>query len=183
MIIYRFKIFITEGFNNMKKILLFFAITALLTACASYTINGQKVSKEEYSRWATQKVKEGIDSRRFAIDVRSMHPYRGHSRQLSSPYSLELRGDSVISYLPYFGEARNIPYGGGKGLNFIGHLYGYEIHQVKSGLWQVMMGVENDEAKYLYVVEVFDNGSSSIHVSTQERDPISFYGEMNLEGK
>ncbi len=167
----------------MKKILLLLGITALLTACASYTINGQKVSKEEYSQWVAQKVKKGIESRRFVIDVRSMHPYRSHTRQLSSPYSLELRGDSVISYLPYIGQAWNIPYGGGKGLNFIGHLNGYDVHQIKSGLWQLVMEVENDEAKYLYLVEVFDNGSSSIDVRTQERDPISFYGEMNMNGK
>ena len=123
----------------MKKILLLLGITALLTACASYTINGQKVSKEEYSQWVAQKVKKGIESRRFVIDVRSMHPHRSYTRQLSSPYSLELRGDSVISYLPYIGQAWNIPYGGGKGLNFIGHLNGYDVHQIKSGLWQLVM--------------------------------------------
>ena len=31
----------------MKRIFLLFVITALLTACASYTINGQKVSKAQ----------------------------------------------------------------------------------------------------------------------------------------
>ncbi len=37
---------------------------------------------------------------------------RGRSIPLTSLYSLEIRNDSVISYLPYYGRAYSIPYGG-----------------------------------------------------------------------
>ena len=43
---------------------------------------------------------------------------KGRSRALTSDYSIEIRNDSVFSYLPYFGVAYNVPYGGGKGLIF-----------------------------------------------------------------
>jgi len=32
---------------------------------------------------------------------------------LTSPYSVEIRNDSIISHLPYYGRAYSIPYGGG----------------------------------------------------------------------
>ena len=44
---------------------------------------------------------------------------KGGSKHLTSDYSLEIRNDSVYSYLPYFGVAYNVPYGGGKGLNLV----------------------------------------------------------------
>ena len=52
-------------------------------------------------------------------------PMKGGSKHLTSDYSLEIRNDSVYSYLPYFGVAYNVPYGGGKGLNFSAPLSEY----------------------------------------------------------
>ena len=112
-----------------------------------------------------------------------MHPFRGASRHLTSDYSFELYGDSVVSYLPYFGEVRMVPYGGGKGLNFIGRITAYEAYQVKAGLYRVIMGVYNDEEEYRYILEVFDNGSSTLDISSYNRDPISFMGEMTFDKK
>lgn len=164
----------------MKKYIVLLVTTIAIVSCASYTINGQKVTKEVYSAWAAQKVEQNIAGRQFVINMKSMHPFRGNSRHLTTDYSLEVCGDTIISYLPYFGEVRNVPYGGGKGLNFVGHLIAYEAYQAKAGMYRVVMGVENDEAQYRYILEVFDNGSSTLDVSSYNRDPISFTGNMEL---
>ena len=40
--------------------------------------------------------------------------------------------------------------------------------------------VKNDEDTYIYTLEVFDNGSSSIDVLARHRDRISYTGDMEF---
>ena len=77
-----------------------------------------------------------------------MLPMKGRSRSLTSNYSVEVRNDSVFSYLPYFGEAYNIPYGGGKGLIFNAPISQYQTKHLKKGKVQINFKVNNEEDKY-----------------------------------
>ena len=97
---------------------------------------------------------------------------------ISYGYSVEVRNDSLFSYLPYFGRAYSVPYGGGKALNFSAPISSYQEFQKKKNLRVIEIGVRNDEDTYLYSLEVFDNGSSTVRVYARERDRISFTGEM-----
>ena len=62
-----------------------------------------KVSKSGRSK--ERVVREIVDSGRIKIDVDRAVPMAGRSVNLTSPYSLEIHGDSILSYLPYFGRA------------------------------------------------------------------------------
>ena len=42
----------------------------------------------------------------------------------------------------------------------------------------IEIGVVNDEDTYLYTIEVFDNGNSSIDVHARQRERISYSGEI-----
>ena len=72
-----------------------------------------------------------IESENYKIDVNTAMPMRGRSIPLTSSYSLTIRNDSVISYLPYYGRAYSIPYGGGDGLNFKAILQKYKWKWIK----------------------------------------------------
>lgn len=76
-------------------------------------------SKQERKEQKEKAVKEIVDSDRIKIDVDRVVPMAGRSVNLTSPYSLEIHGDSILSYLPYFGRAYSAPYGGGEGLTTI----------------------------------------------------------------
>ena len=39
----------------------------------------------------------------------------------------------------------------------------------------------NDEDRYLYVIDVFDNGRVMLDVTAQEREQVQFAGEMVLD--
>ena len=109
-----------------------------------------------------------------------MHPMKGPSKAVSYGYSVEVRNDSLISYLPYFGRAYNVPYGGGKGLNFSAPIESYREGVGKNGKRHIEIGLTNDEDTYLYVLDVFDNGSSSVSVSARQREQISYTGDMEF---
>ena len=82
-------------------------------------------SKKEKKQQTEQAVREAVDAKTYKINVDRVMPMKGGSKHLTSDYSLEIRNDSVYSYLPYFGVAYNVPYGGGKGLNFSAPLSEY----------------------------------------------------------
>ena len=142
------------------------------------------ITPEERAARATEqavKVKAALSQRDFKISVGRMYTNRGGSKSLSYGYQVAVRNDSLFSYLPYFGRAYNIPYGGGKGLNFSERIGGYQESVVKNGCRHIEINVKNNEDNYLYVIDVFDNGNSDIVVQAQQRERISYSGEMVFE--
>ena len=155
------------------------ALTAwvMLVGCAT--------AEERAARAAEQAkaVKVALQVRKYEIAVNRMYPSRGASKSLSYGYSVEVRNDSLISYLPYFGRAYDVPYGGGNGLNFSAPIRNYQESQPKSDLRHIEIDVKNEEDTYLYTLDIFDNGSTDINVRSRQREPISFSGEMEFKQK
>ena len=100
---------------------------------------------------------------------------------MSYGYCVEVRNDSLISYLPYFGRAYNVPYGGGKGLNFSERIGRYNEFVEKNGKRHIEIDLKNEEDTYLYTIDVFENGRSSIDVQSRQRERISYSGDMAFE--
>ena len=163
---------------KMKKQILLLLLAMLV---GIPTLSAQ--SKKEKQEQKKAAVKEIIVSENYKIDVNTAMPMRGRSIPLTSRYSLEVRNDSVISYLPYYGRAYSIPYGGGDGLIFKTLLKEYTMDMDKKGRARIKFKARNPEDQYEFNVTVFDNGSASIDVSMQNRQSINFQGELDIPEK
>ena len=165
----------------MRKIL----ITSVMALTAWVMLVGCATAEERAARAAEQAkaVKTALQERNYQIAVNRMYPSRGASKIVSSGYSVEVRNDSLFSYLPYFGRAYDVPYGGGNGLNFSAPIRNYKESQTKSDLRHIEIDVQNDEDTYLYTLDIFDNGSADINVRSRQREPISFSGQMEFRSK
>lgn len=163
----------------MKKLL--FSILLGSSACA--ILSGCASAEERAARAAEQaaKVTKALEARDYKIAVNRMYPMKGSSKSVSYGYSVEVRNDSLISYLPYFGGAYNVPYGGGKGLNFSERIGSYRESQKNNGERQIEINVTNEEDTYIYLIKVFSNGNSSIDVTSRQRDHISYSGELEVK--
>lgn len=163
--------------KNTTRISALLWLVLSLSACAMPT--GEAASDEETKarRQAevAERIKDGVENRRFLIDVRQMYPQSGPARTLTSSFTLEVKGDTLISYLPYYGRAYRLPYGGGKGLNFTATMSDYSVERGK-GKWEVSLDVKNDEDTYRYQITVCDNAASTIDVIALNRESISFSG-------
>ena len=148
-----------------------------LTVAMPTTAQNRNEKKERTER----AVKEAIAAKQYKINVDRMQPMRGGSRNLTTNYTLEIRNDSVFSYLPYFGVAYNAPYGGGKSLNFNASITGYTTRALKKGKIQIDFKTRSDEDNYEYRLTIFPDGSTSIHVQPMNKQSISFTGEMDTE--
>ncbi|MFV0587649.1 DUF4251 domain-containing protein [Bacteroides reticulotermitis] len=154
-------------------------ITLLILLLGAVGLSAQ--SKKEKKEQMKLVVKELLTSEKYKIYANTAFPMRGRSIPLSSPYALEVRNDSVISYLPYFGRAYSIPYGGGEGLVFKAPLKDYIMEPGKKGSSKIKFSARTAEDKYDFSISVFDNGAASIDVMMQNRQSISFSGEMDTK--
>lgn len=168
-----------QYFNNTMKRVIYLS---LIIAFASILLSGCATSEEKAAQMAelSANVTNALDNREYKIAIDRMYPMRGSSRQVSFGYSVEVRNDTLISYLPYFGRAYNVPYGGGKGLNFTAPIGSYQEYKKRNGQRYIEIGVANDEDTYFYTIEVFDNGSSSVDVRARQRERISYSGNLDF---
>lgn len=145
-------------------------VLGLLTACSTMTA-AERAEK-------ALAVERALASRHYVVDVQMMYPRSGRAVNVSSNYSLEIKGDTVVSYLPYFGRAYSIPYGGGKAFNFSAPIISYESASDQKGKNYVRLVTDNEEDVITFQLEIFDNGQTTIDVQAREREPITYSGEL-----
>ena len=144
-------------------------------------VNGRKdYLKEMEQRARLQEVEEAIRDRKWRIDITSMNTMRYGSRSVSPDFFLELRGDTLRSYLPYLGQAQVSPtLSPSIGLNFevpvLNYAKGWQKSKKRT---QIEIDVRTREDTYHYMIVVDDNGDATIRVRSLNRDPISFDGKM-----
>jgi hypothetical protein len=117
-----------------------------------------------------------ITNKDFTVNVNAAQPMSGPMVVLTSPYSIKVKNDSIYSYLPYYGRAYSVPYGGGKALNFNDKTISYTQRTTSKGLSEITIKVKNDEDTYTYILSLSPAGSASITVNSQNRQSISFSG-------
>lgn len=140
-------------------------------------------NKKEAKEKRIAAVKEQVESRNYKIDVNRAIPMGAPSIALTYSYNLKIKNDSVYSYLPYYGRAYSIPYGGGKGLNFDAPLKNYEMKKDRKGIMTIRFDTQNSEDHFKFIINIYENGSANIDVNMQNRQSISFYGDVNTEKK
>lgn len=126
------------------------------------------------------KPSDAIAAKQWRIDIRSMNTMRYGSRMVTPDFYLELRGDTLHSYLPYLGQARVSPtLAPSIGLNFEAPVLSYKESKPKSNKYtQLDIDVRTKEDSYHYVVELYDSGEAYIRVRSLNRDAIGFDGTM-----
>ena len=163
--------------KTKKQILML--LLAMLAAIPTLSAQTKKEKKEQKK----EAVRQLIVSENYKIDVNTAMPMRGRNITLSSPYSLEIRNDSVFSYLPYYGRAYSVPYGGGSGLIFNAPLKEYTMDLDKKGNAVIKFSARSPEDFIEFSAKVFSNGTASIDVIMQNRQSISYRGELDTENK
>ena len=160
----------TIQLNSLKTLLLLVALTTLRSLSMAQESKNSKSDKET-------NVTGMIDARRFVFKAQSVHPTRGRVVQLNSDYDLKVAGDTVRSYLPYFGRAFSAPLDGrGGGIDFISKDFEYNKKTRKKGGWDITIVPKDvSDVRELFLV-VFDNGKASLRVSSNNREPISYNG-------
>lgn len=129
-----------------------------------------------------QAIEQAVGRRQLHIDITSMNTLRYGSRIVTPDFFVELRGDTLNSYLPYLGQAYQAPYGSpSQGLNFKQRAERIVQSEPKPHLTCFNIYVRTREDYYHYRLEVYSTGKAFVHVQSQHRDPVSYDGNVATE--
>ena len=159
-------------------VVLMAAAVLMCTSCGPARTAAQKAADDAR---VERLVKERLDARCFRVDVNRMLPLRGGTQVLTSPYSVTVDGKKLLSHLPYMGVAYNVPYGGGKVLNFESEIVFYRDEVAGPDSRKITLTTDNGEDFLTYTLIIFANGSASVDVMSRRREPISFQGALDPE--
>ena len=151
-------------------VIAFVLMAIVVAACSTSSLTPEEKAAQKMR--IAEAVASAIDNRRFKVEVNYMKPFRGPNRHLSFGYEIRVSGDTLYSY--------NVPYGGGKGLNWDAPLTGYQVSAGRKGATIVEMTAYNGEDYFLYSLELMPNGTAYLNVRSRDREPISFSGDMDL---
>ena len=160
----------------MRNSVFFWVLLLSVTACSSLS----SVERAERDAKLAQAVENVLSERSYTITVSMMYPRRGQSVNVTPDFSLQVEDDTLMSYLPYYGRAYSVPYGGGKGLNFTAPIQDYREARGHKGNTLISFFVNNGEDILKYTLDIYTNGSASINVISRNRESISFSGYLQL---
>ena len=161
----------------MKNILKYLPLLGLLAIVSPQLSNAQEVARNEKKIKHNSGVEHLIESKRFLFEARTVSPIGGPTRQLTSYYDLTIKGDSVVSFLPYFGRAYVAPMSvNDGGIRFTSTDFNYQINPRKKGGWNIKITPKDVNSVQQMNLTVSPNGQASLNVTSSNRQPISFMG-------
>lgn len=169
----------------MKRLLLLAATALTLAACATSTLfdsEGRQIDKKQAQAITANVVRQRLEQRKYRIFAEYMYPQRGPATRLNDEWGIEVGGDSIGFFLPYFGRVYMADPAKGPGMIFIAPLDSYEESVAKDGHTQIKASCRYRLDTYQVYIDVFDNGKADIAIHPVNRDAIRYTGEMDLQG-
>ena len=124
-------------------------------------------------------VKEAVQSKQFVFEAQTVQPATGSFRQLTGErYEVRLAGDSLVSYLPYFGRVYSAPLNARGGIQFTSTKFQYAYKQKKKGDWSVSIKPSDVTDLREFVLTVNENGFATLQALSNNRQPISYNGQV-----
>ena len=125
-------------------------------------------------------LKELVETKHFVFTAKTVLPLGGAMRQLTSEYDVKLSGDSLISYLPYFGRAYGpINPGDDGGIKFTSTKFDYKTKARKKGGWDIMITPKDNRDVRQLNFTISASGYASLQVSSNNRQSISYNGYIS----
>lgn len=121
-------------------------------------------------------VQKLINSKNFVFKAETVLPLSGGARQLTPDYDMRFLGDSIISYLPYFGRAYVADINGEGGIHFTSTEFAYKITGRKKGGWDIDIKLKDTrDVRQLHFI-ISEEGYATLQVISENRQAISYNG-------
>jgi hypothetical protein len=167
----------------MKKLAKLMGVSLVVLSCWQTALS--QTSKKEKKAAARLAVRNMIDNDNYVFDANYVMPQTGESRALTDIYDLTVKKDSVTAFLPYFGRAYVAPAPDATdgGIKFTSTNFSYKQKPTKNGGWEIIIKPkENNLADWRDVQQMTLNisvdGYASLQVTSSNRDPITFEGDI-----
>lgn len=137
---------------------------------------GQESKKEKKAREKLE-MAQLIDSGSFRFIARSAHSNLGTFDQLSTDYEMIFDSLQIKAFLPYYGRAYSVPYGGDGGVKF--DLKAEKIERTWNGkkkLYSIKTELSDTEDSYSIDLSASLSGYANLKINFRDRQWIEYYG-------
>ncbi len=148
-------------------------------ACSSTRATSSPPSPADAAK--TEHIALMLENKLYKVDFTRASPISGPSFTLNYPYYVSVIGDRVESFLPYFGRAYMVPYGGGEGLRFTAPTRNYKMEIDKRGRYQISFEAQTSEDNYTFELEIYPTGESRLAIYAMKKQRISFSGDIDMD--
>jgi Domain of unknown function (DUF4251) len=153
----------------------FIVMIAFLSAAAFWPRAGIAQSAKDSAAIAS--VKEMVSKQQYSFKAQTVTPLPGRLRQLTSDYDLQVSKETIVASLPYFGRAYSAtPGSSGGGIQFTAKDFQYTSTEKKKGGWNIIIRFKDAGDTQQMQLSIFNNGTASLQVTSNNRQPISFNG-------
>ena len=147
------------------------------------TINAQenkskKEIKAEKKSQLIEEIKKIAGSKTFVFKANNANPMRGRTVNLTSDYDVRITQDSIFSYLPFFGVAYSVNYGGTDSPMIFNKPFETCNFETTRNGYLVKVSVKNESDRLEYSFHISVTGSTSLNVSSLNRQSISYNGNI-----
>ena len=131
-----------------------------------------------YAQDKNTDIKSLVESKRYVFKAQSVSPASMTFRQLNGDnYDLRILGDSLISYLPYFGRAYTAPPPGTNGgYNFTSTDFDYTAKNRRKGGWDITIKPKDVTDFREFALTISKNGTTTLRALSNNRQIISYNG-------
>src|SRR3954470_7498497 len=124
-------------------------------------------------------MKELVNSKYYTFVAQYAQPLGGRQRALTTEYTLTVHNDSLISYLPYYGQAYVAPINpADAGLEFTSTNFDYAATPSGKGNYTITIKPKNESKANQIILTVTSTGYGNLQVQSSNRQTISFRGIM-----
>jgi hypothetical protein len=153
-----------------------FVATIFFAACAT--------SKSPTAAATSDEIGRLLENKSFTFVPQTATPTGSRTRQVTADFFFRLSGDTVQSYLPYFGRSFSAPVTTSRGaMDFTTTNFGYQVSQGRRGATLIVIEPRSGTDVRQITMQVFPNGNASLQALSNNRSAISYNGHISTGRK
>ncbi len=164
----------------MKTLSFTLILLLSVTMIFSQTKSKKQLRKEAKAK-KIQLVKDGVYNKTFVFKAYSVVPKSEKTKSLVNDFGMEVRGDSIFSYMPYYGKTysreRQDASFNDSPMGFAQPMESYKRSKTNKG-YEVQVEVNNKGDIINLVFHISKTGSATVVASSLNRQSISYMGDI-----
>ena len=163
----------------MKTINIKRAVTLLLAAFLLPLLLSSCSSSRNVTTLSADEIQNMVNSSQFIFVADRLTPLRGTPRYLTNYYYVNVTRDKLSSFLPFLGRIYHPLLDPTNGpLRFTSTRFTYNVTPKNKNGWEIIIKPGDNQYVQQLRFDIFNNGSTTLYVTSQDRDAISFSGHI-----
>jgi hypothetical protein len=159
------------------RILTILLVIPFLTFAQQEPNKSKKQIKEEQKKEQIEKIREIVRSKNFVFKAETVNGVNSRTKNLTTDFGVEVRNDSVFSYMPYYGNTYSRDYTShtDSPMGFIQPIDSYSMKKTNKG-YHIDIDVTNNHDVINLKFHINKDGETTLSANSINRSSVSYTG-------